>query len=58
MAQVKDKVFGLQQTFDPHTDSKGIGLYLVHNHVTSLGGRIELESKPDEGSRFIILFKD
>jgi len=56
MSQVKDRVFGLHQKFNNHHDSKGIGLYLVHHHVTSMGGRIQLESKPGEGATFIISF--
>lgn len=56
--KVKDVIFGLQQKFNNHTDSKGVGLYLVHSHVTSLGGKIVVESKVNEGTRFIISFKD
>jgi len=57
LEKVRDKVFGLHQKFHDHADSKGIGLYLVYNHITSLGGHIALESKVNEGSRFIITFK-
>jgi signal transduction histidine kinase len=39
-------------------DSKGIGLYLVYNHITSLGGHITVESKVNEGTKFIISFKN
>lgn len=58
MEKVKDKIFGLHQKFSQHTDSKGIGLYLVYNHITSLGGSITVESKINEGAKFIISFKD
>ncbi|CAN1485240.1 BaeS Signal transduction histidine kinase [Flavobacteriaceae bacterium] len=57
MEQVKDKIFGLHQKFSNHIDSKGIGLYLINNHITSLGGKIEVESKINEGAKFIISFK-
>jgi signal transduction histidine kinase len=57
MDNVKDKVFGFNQKFHDHADSKGIGLYLVYNHVTSLGGQIAIESKVNEGTKFIISFK-
>lgn len=50
------KVFGLHQTFHKHTDSKGIGLYLVHNHIVSLGGKISVESEVNVGTRFLIEF--
>jgi len=57
MENVKNRVFGFKQKFHNHIDSKGIGLYLLYNHVTSLGGKIDLESKPNEGAKFIISFK-
>lgn len=56
--QVKDKLFGLHQKFHHHADSKGIGLYLVYNHITSLGGTISVDSKVNEGVKFEINFKD
>jgi PAS domain S-box-containing protein len=58
MEKVKDKLFGFHQTFHNHHDSKGIGLYLVHTHVTSFGGKINVESKTNEGAKFIISFKE
>lgn len=58
MEKVKDKIFGLHQKFHDHVDSNGIGLYLIYNHITNLGGRIEVESKINEGTKFIISFKN
>jgi PAS domain S-box-containing protein len=58
LEKIKGKIFGLNQTFHSVSDSKGIGLYLVYNHITSLGGRITLESKVNEGATFTIFFKD
>jgi PAS domain S-box-containing protein len=55
---VQDRIFGLNQKFHNHSDSKGIGLYLVYNHVTSLDGSIEVESTVNNGTKFIITFKD
>ncbi len=57
MEKVKDKIFGLHQKFHDHKDSKGIGLYLVHNHISGLGGKISVESKINEGAKFILSFK-
>ncbi|MEX0723366.1 MAG: PAS domain-containing sensor histidine kinase [Gracilimonas sp.] len=54
----KDNVFGLSQTFHEHRDSKGIGLYLVYNHITNLGGRITVNSKVNEGTTFTLTFRD
>ena len=56
LEKVKDKVFGLHQKFHEHTDSKGIGLYLVHSHITNLGGQIKVKSVVNEGTTFLITF--
>lgn len=58
MEKVKDKIFGLNQKFHNHPDSKGVGLYLVHNYVTNSGGQITVESEPNSGATFIISFKN
>ncbi|MCC5914589.1 MAG: PAS domain S-box protein [Balneolaceae bacterium] len=53
----KENVFGLNQTFHENRDSKGIGLYLVYNHITNLGGRITVESIVDQGTTFELTFR-
>lgn len=58
MERVKHKVFGLHQTFHNHADSNGVGLFLIYNHINSLGGHIEAESKVNQGVRFVLTFKD
>lgn len=58
MDKTKDKIFGFNQKFSDSSDSKGIGLYQVYNHITSLGGKISVNSQPNEGAEFIISFKD
>jgi len=58
LSKVKDKLFGLYQKFTDHSDSKGVGLYLVHTHVTSMGGSVDVESKPNMGAAFTITFKN
>jgi PAS domain S-box-containing protein len=48
-------VFGIYKRF--HGDSisgKGVGLHLIKTQVESLGGRVELESKVNEGAEFKI----
>lgn len=57
MDKIGDKVFGFRETFHTNADSKGIGLYLVHNHITAFGGKIEIDSLPGQGARFTITFK-
>lgn len=54
----KENVFRLRQTFHDREDSKGIGLYLVYNHVKSMGGSISVESEINQGTTFTIYFKD
>jgi PAS domain S-box-containing protein len=56
MENVKDRIFGLHQKFHNHSDSKGVGLYLVYSHVTAYSGQINVESKLNEGSKFTISF--
>jgi PAS domain S-box-containing protein len=58
MKKVKNKIFGFNQKFHNHTNSKGIGLYLVYNHITSLNGTINIESEVNKGTRFIISFQE
>ena len=57
MERVKDRIFGLYQRFHERSDSKGIGLYLIHSQVTALGGKISVSSKVNEGTTFYIKFK-
>jgi light-regulated signal transduction histidine kinase (bacteriophytochrome) len=57
MELVKDKIFGLHQKFHHHPESRGIGLYLIHAQITSLGGRISVDSEINKGTIFKIAFK-
>ncbi|WP_417589726.1 sensor histidine kinase [Owenweeksia hongkongensis] len=54
---LKDRMFGLRQKFTDHKDSKGIGLYLIHNNIQSMGGKIDVESEVGRGATFTITFK-
>lgn len=56
MNRVKDQIFGLYKRFHNHPESKGVGLYLVHSQVTSLGGQIEVDSEVNVGTTFTITF--
>jgi PAS domain S-box-containing protein len=58
LEKVKDKIFGLNQKFHDHSDSKGVGLYLVYNHVTNMNGTIDVISRINEGTKFVISFKE
>lgn len=49
-----NKVFGMYKTFHGNKDAKGIGLFITKNQIESMGGSIELESKPNLGTTFVI----
>ena len=49
-----DKLFGMYNTFHGNENSKGIGLYITKNQIESLGGEIDVESKPGKGSTFYL----
>ncbi|MBE78221.1 MAG: PAS domain-containing sensor histidine kinase [Balneola sp.] len=52
----KNRLFKFNQSFHDHADSKGIGLYLVYNHITSLGGSISVKSEENKGTTFTLTF--
>ncbi len=57
MERVKHKIFGLYQRFHNNAEGKGMGLYLIHSQITTLGGTIEVESEEGVGTTFTIIFK-
>jgi ligand-binding sensor domain-containing protein/anti-sigma regulatory factor (Ser/Thr protein kinase) len=57
MALCKDKLFNLYSRFHLHIEGKGMGLYLVKTQMTALGGKIEVESRVNEGTTFHLFFK-
>jgi signal transduction histidine kinase len=54
----------MQKIFDPFFTTKsaaggtGLGLYVTHNLVESLRGRLEVDSTPDQGSTFRVILPD
>ena len=55
LEQKGDQVFGLYKRFHPaQAEGKGVGLYMVKTQVESLGGRIRIKSKVNEGTEFLI----
>jgi PAS domain S-box-containing protein len=55
MERKGDQIFGLYKRFHPErAEGKGIGLYMVKTQVETLGGRIRVNSKVNEGTEFII----
>ncbi|OAQ39574.1 hypothetical protein A5893_08245 [Pedobacter psychrophilus] len=53
---VKNKIFGLNETFHQNKDGRGLGLYLVKTQIEEMGGIIEVETQVDKGTTFIVTF--
>lgn len=47
----KDKLFGAFQRFHTHQEGSGIGLFMTKRLVEDRGGKIEIQSEVDKGSR-------
>ncbi len=52
----RDKVFGMYKTFHGNSDAVGLGLFMVKNHIESMGGRVEIESEVGKGTTFTLYF--
>ncbi|WP_439882512.1 PAS domain S-box protein [Pontibacter sp. MBLB2868] len=52
---VENQLFKLYKRFHPNTHGKGVGLFLVKTQVEAIGGKIEVESKPNVGTKFKLL---
>lgn len=50
----KDKLFGMYKTFHGNEDARGIGLFITKNQILAMKGQIDVESKIDVGTKFII----
>lgn len=57
LAKHKFDLFQFEKTFHQRQDARGIGLFITKNHIESMGGKIEVESEVNVGSRFKIYFK-
>jgi len=51
-----EKLFGIYATFHRNPEARGLGLFITHNQIDSVGGKILVESKVDEGSKFTIIW--
>jgi PAS domain S-box-containing protein len=54
----KDQIFKIGKIFHRHPNAKGYGLFMTKTQVEAMGGKIEIESKINEGTTFKITFID
>jgi signal transduction histidine kinase len=57
LVKQQENIFGLYKRFHKGIEGKGIGLHLVKTQVEMLEGKVEVESKPQEGTIFNVYFK-
>ncbi|QLG45572.1 PAS domain-containing sensor histidine kinase [Costertonia aggregata] len=50
------KLFGMYKTFHRNKDAKGIGLFITKNQVEAMNGSIEVKSRVDQGTTFLLTF--
>lgn len=49
---------GMYKTFHARENSRGLGLFITKSHTEAMGGKMEVTSKPDEGSTIKIYLPD
>jgi PAS domain S-box-containing protein len=50
--------FKIGKVFHRHPHAKGFGLFMTKTQIEAMGGRIWVESVPDEGTSFFVEFKN
>ncbi len=58
LAQHKNDLFKIRKVFHYHPDAKGFGLYITKTQVETMGGRIWVESQPNQGCTFFVEFNN
>lgn len=58
LPEQKDKLFLMFKRLHTHVDGTGVGLYIVKKIVDNCGGKIEVDSVIDQGSKFRIFIKN
>jgi sensor histidine kinase regulating citrate/malate metabolism len=49
-------MFKLNNVFHKGYDSKGVGLFMTKTQIETFGGKITVESEPNVGTKFTIVF--
>ena len=52
----KDNIFKLYKTFHPTKPGKGLGLFMTKSQIEAMGGTLAIESQPNVGTTFTIVF--
>jgi signal transduction histidine kinase len=58
LAKYKKVIFNLYKRFHTHVEGKGLGLFLVRAQMLAMGGRVEIESTPGQGTTFLLEFSN
>jgi PAS domain S-box-containing protein len=53
--KILEKIFDPFFTTNPSEEGTGLGMYIVHNLIEKIGGRIRVESKLGKGSKFTLI---
>ncbi len=53
--KILEKIFDPFFTTNPSEEGTGLGMYIVHNLIKKIDGRIKVESKLGEGSKFTVI---
>jgi signal transduction histidine kinase len=53
----RQNLFRMFKRFHTHVEGTGIGLYIVKRIIENSGGRIEVESEPDQGTIFRVYLR-
>ena len=56
-AEQQAGLFTMFRRFHGHVEGSGIGLYMVKRSVENVGGHIEVESVPNQGTTFRVFFR-
>ncbi|SFU45248.1 PAS domain S-box-containing protein [Pustulibacterium marinum] len=57
MVKNANKIFKMYQTFHPHEEARGIGLFLIKSQLAAYQHKITVSSSPNQGTCFSIYFR-